>query len=30
MDIAGFVLGHVDKFRAGVEEKINKYWIKTR
>ncbi|MCJ7485658.1 MAG: PIG-L family deacetylase [Candidatus Aminicenantes bacterium] len=30
MDIAGFVLGHVDKFRAGVEEKIKKYWIKTR
>jgi LmbE family N-acetylglucosaminyl deacetylase len=30
MDIAGFVLGHVDKFRAGVEEKLNKYWIKTR
>jgi len=30
IDIAGFVLGHVDKFRAGVEEKINKYLVKTR
>jgi hypothetical protein len=30
IDIAGFVLGHVDKFRASVEEKIKKYWVETR
>jgi LmbE family N-acetylglucosaminyl deacetylase len=30
IDVAGFVLAHVDKFRTSVEEKIKKYWVKTR
>jgi LmbE family N-acetylglucosaminyl deacetylase len=30
IDVAAFILGHVDKFRASVEEKINKYWVRTR
>jgi hypothetical protein len=30
LDVARFVLGHIDKFRAGVDEKIKKYWIRTR
>jgi LmbE family N-acetylglucosaminyl deacetylase len=30
IDVAGFVLGHVDKFRTSVENKIKKYWVKTR
>jgi LmbE family N-acetylglucosaminyl deacetylase len=30
IDVAGFVLGHVDKFRASVEEKIKKYWVEKR
>ena len=30
LDVGRFVLGHVDKFRAEVEEKIKRYWIKTR
>jgi LmbE family N-acetylglucosaminyl deacetylase len=27
IDVGRFVLGHVDKFRADVEDKIKKYWI---
>jgi hypothetical protein len=30
LDVGRFVLGHVDKFRASVEAKIRKYWVKTR
>ncbi len=30
IDVADFVLGHVDKFRAGVELKIRKYWAGQR
>jgi LmbE family N-acetylglucosaminyl deacetylase len=30
IDVAGFVLAHVDKFRASVEEKIKKYWVEKR
>jgi LmbE family N-acetylglucosaminyl deacetylase len=30
LDVAGYVLGHVDKFRAGVEAKIRKYWAGRR
>jgi hypothetical protein len=30
IDVAGFVLCHVDKFRASVEEKIKKYWVEKR
>ena len=30
LDVGRFVLGHVDRFRASVDEKIKKYWIKTR
>jgi LmbE family N-acetylglucosaminyl deacetylase len=30
IDVGRFVLGHVDKFRASVEDKIKKYWIRTR
>jgi len=30
LDVGRFVLGHVDRFRTSVEEKIKKYWVKTR
>jgi len=30
LDVGRFVLGHVDRFRTSVDEKIKKYWIKTR
>jgi len=30
LDVGRFILGHVDRFRTSVEEKIKKYWIKTR
>jgi len=30
LDPGRYVLGHVDKFRASVDAKINKYWIKAR
>jgi LmbE family N-acetylglucosaminyl deacetylase len=30
LDVGRFVLGHVDKFRASVEDRIKRYWIKTR
>jgi LmbE family N-acetylglucosaminyl deacetylase len=30
LDVADCVLGHVDKFRAGVEAKIRKYWAGRR
>ena len=30
IDVGRFVLGHVDKFRASVENKIKKYWVKAR
>jgi LmbE family N-acetylglucosaminyl deacetylase len=30
IDVARYVLGHVDKFRASVEDKIKKYWIRKR
>jgi LmbE family N-acetylglucosaminyl deacetylase len=30
LDVGRFVLGHIDKFRAGVDEKIKKYWVRTR
>jgi len=30
IDVADLVLGHVDKFRASVESKINKYWAGKR
>jgi LmbE family N-acetylglucosaminyl deacetylase len=29
-DVGRFVLGHVDKFRASVEEKIKRYWVRPR
>jgi LmbE family N-acetylglucosaminyl deacetylase len=30
LDVGRFVLGHVDKFRTSVEERIQRYWIKKR
>jgi LmbE family N-acetylglucosaminyl deacetylase len=30
LDVGRFVLGHVDKFRKSVEEKIKKYWVRPR
>jgi LmbE family N-acetylglucosaminyl deacetylase len=30
LDVGRFVLGHVDKFRKSVEDKIKKYWVKPR
>ena len=30
LDVGRFVLGHVDKFRKSVEERIKKYWVRTR
>jgi LmbE family N-acetylglucosaminyl deacetylase len=30
LDVAAYVLGHVDKFRKSVEDKLRKYWVKTR
>ena len=30
LDVADYVLGHIDKFRAGVEAKIRKYWAGRR
>lgn len=30
VDIGRYVLGHVDRFRASVEDKIKKYWILKR
>jgi LmbE family N-acetylglucosaminyl deacetylase len=30
IDVGRYVLGHVDKFRASVEAKIKKYWIRKR
>ena len=30
LDVGRFVLGHVDKFRRSVEEKIKRYWVKPR
>jgi len=30
IDVGRFVLGHLDKFRASVESKIKKYWIRKR
>ena len=30
LDVEDYVLGHVDKFRAGVEAKIRKYWTGRR
>jgi protein arginine N-methyltransferase 1 len=30
IDVSRYVLGHVDKFRAGVDDKIKKYWIRKR
>ncbi len=30
IDVGRFVLGHVDKFRASVEDKIKKYWVRSR
>jgi len=30
LDVGRFVLGHVDKFRAGVDAKIKKYWVRKR
>jgi len=30
IDVGRYVLGHLDKFRAGVEAKIKKYWIRKR
>jgi len=30
LDVGRFVLGHVDKFRQSVEEKIRRYWVKPR
>lgn len=30
LDVARYVLGHIDKFRAAVEDKIRKYWIRKR
>jgi LmbE family N-acetylglucosaminyl deacetylase len=30
LDVGRFVLGHVDKFRKSVEEKIKRYWVRPR
>ncbi len=30
LDVGCYVLGHIDRFRSGVEEKIKRYWIKAR
>jgi LmbE family N-acetylglucosaminyl deacetylase len=30
LDVGRFVLGHVDKFRRSVEEKIKRYWVRPR
>ena len=30
IDVGRYVLGHLDKFRASVEAKIKKYWIRKR
>jgi LmbE family N-acetylglucosaminyl deacetylase len=30
LDVGRFVLGHIDKFRASVEDKIKRYWVETR
>ncbi len=30
LDVGRFVLGHIDKFRADVDEKIKKYCVRTR
>ena len=30
LDVAAYVLGHVDKFRKSVEDKLRKYWVKAR
>jgi len=30
IDVGKFVLGHVDKFRKSVEDKIKKYAVRTR
>jgi LmbE family N-acetylglucosaminyl deacetylase len=30
LDVGRFVLGHVDRFRASVDEKIKKYWVRSR
>ena len=30
LDVADYVLGHVDRFRSSVESKINKYWAGKR
>ncbi len=30
IDVGRFVLGHIDKFRKSVEEKIKRYWVKPR
>jgi LmbE family N-acetylglucosaminyl deacetylase len=30
LDVGRFVLGHVDKFRASVDEKIKRFWVKKR
>jgi len=30
LDVGRYILGHVDKFRASVEEKLKKYWVVKR
>jgi LmbE family N-acetylglucosaminyl deacetylase len=30
LDVGRFVLGHVDKFRKSVEDKIKRYWVRRR
>jgi LmbE family N-acetylglucosaminyl deacetylase len=30
LDVGRYVLGHIDKFRASVEEKIKRYWVVKR
>jgi len=30
LDVGRFVLAHIDKFRKSVEEKIRRYWVRTR
>jgi LmbE family N-acetylglucosaminyl deacetylase len=30
LDVGRFVLGHVDKFRKSVEEKVRRYWVRPR
>jgi len=30
LDVGRYILGHVDRFRSSVEEKLRKYWIVTR